>query len=818
MPNCLRLLAGFALACVLAYAQDAPISTVRISTDPPGARFYVDGQLYTHPQVFTWPQGSKHVVQFPMMRNPDGTSTNCQTSADESVKHCLDGWVDSTGALATTNTESLIVTASPALTFLTARLTVQYRVFLRFIDLPGGATAPDCTGAPGNAPQDHLRTGVVFVDGNCYGSSANLWMEGGPHTLNAFPYPGFVFVGWNLGGVTVNSPLANMRVNGAMTIAAQFAPAKRVRFVTVPPGLQLLIDRTPTPTSAIETQDLLSDNFPPCEGSLNLPPRPPVTIPALCFGEFDFLPGSRHVLAAVSPQLDRVGKFWTFDRFSNGLEQNGIYTADSNTSTTEVITAHFVPAVSAIFLTQPPGLKLNIDGRENWQSYSFMWGAGTTHTVAAPASQVDAGGRRWTFEGWSNGGAAAQQIVAEEHEDGIRMTARYSALGQLKILTNPPGIALTINGEECVSPCSVDRDAGTRITVSAPATVPIDEASRWEFLGWPDGAPRTRTFTVGPDSETVFANYGQAFRIVVSADPDGSVDVRSDPGSADGFYPADSIVTLTATARPGYRFRRWGGDLEGVYHAGQVSMSGPRHVLASCDKIPYIAPAGIRNAAGETPEPGVAPGSIIAITGESLAPHHEAGPSNPLAQTIADVVVTVNDRMLPLVFVSPQQINAQLPSDLPDGEYTAKVRWTGKPDVTGTFSVTRNAPGLFVQPAEAETRFAMAVREDGAAVTPGATVRRGETVTLMGTGFGPLSPRFLDGFAFPDRSNYLVADPVELTLGELSIRPERTGGAPGTVGVIATRFRIPDNAPSGPADVRITVNGKVSNVVVLLVE
>ena len=43
--------------------------------------------------------------------------------------------------------------------------------------------------------------------------------------------------------------------------------------------------------------------------------------------------------------------------------------------------------------------------------------------------------------------------------------------------------------------------------------------------------------------------------------------------------------------------------------------------------------------------------------------------------------VTINESILPLLFVSPQQINAQLPSSLTDGTYTLNVQNTGQPEI-----------------------------------------------------------------------------------------------------------------------------------------
>ena len=802
-----------ALLCAAAHAQNVPITSVRIYTEPPGARFYVDGEPYSNPQVFLWPQGSKHILQFPTA-NDNGVSTGCQVSRDLLSQFCFGGWTDSTGTLQSGTSGDVTVTASPSLTWIKAVLSPKYRVAIRFLDAPQ-LTGLEC-GAPGNAPQDVLRTGVVFVAGNCYVSNTDVWL-GGAVSINAFPFPGFVFNGWSWSGAQVPSFLGTVNIDRPGTLYAQFVAARRVQFITNPPGLKLLIDRTPTPTTSKDQNDNLSANYAPCKQSLNLPPQPPVTIPALCFGEFDFLPGSKHIFAAQTPQFDDSGKYYVFDKFSNGLEQNGVYTADSAVSQRDVITASFVRGVQAAFLTNPPGLKLSVDGRDNWPTYSFVWASGSKHAVSAPLTQVDANGRRWTFEGWSNGGTAALEVVADSPDSGIRLTANYSGLGQLKVTTNPPGIKLNIDGGDCVTPCSVDRQAGTEVVISAPASVAMDPTSRLEFVGWSDGAPLAHSVSVPAEPKTLFANYNRAYRLQVVSDPAGGVDFSTDPYTTDFFFPVDTVVSITANARPGFRFRRWGGDVAGVYNVAQLRMDAPRAVLASLEQTPYIAPAGIKNAAGETPSKTVAPGSIISIFGESLAPRAETGPRNPLAQTLADVVVTVNDRFLPLLFVSPQQINAQVLSDLPDGEYTLRVRWTGKPDVTGTFTISRNSPGLFSK-GDPDAPYSMAIHEDGTPVSPDSPANRGEIVTVYGTGFGPFNQRIIDGFAFPDTPAFQLVDPVEISAGDAPIRPEWSGGAAGFAGMTATRFRIPSDLPSTPLVLSVKVNGKASNTVPLPVQ
>jgi uncharacterized protein (TIGR03437 family) len=483
-----------------------------------------------------------------------------------------------------------------------------------------------------------------------------------------------------------------------------------------------------------------------------------------------------------------------------------------------VITAKFLPGVQMSFNTTPPGLKLSIDGTTAYQNYNFIWADGSTHAISAPASQMDSKGRRWTFQSWSNKVDASQTITADANNPEHYVIANYSALGQVKILTNPPGVKIQADGADCTTPCTLDRNAGTKIAISAPASIPQDANSRLDFLGWNDSTAPTRDFTFSSDVTTIYANFGTAYRVAAGSDPANGVDLAFDPPSPDQFYPADTQLTVTAKARPGFKFRRWGGDVSGTIPSTQLSVSGPRAVVAMLDRIPYIAPAGIKNAAGDTVDGSVAPGSIITIFGESLAPALVVGPNNPLAQAIGDTVVTVNDRFLPLLFVSPKQINAQVLSDLPDGDYTLKVQTTGQAVVLGTFRISRNAPGLFTRPVDDRT-FSAANHEDGTPITPDSPAHRGETVSVFGTGFGPYDQPIIDGFITPDPSNYRLLDPVEVNIGDLPVQPVWSGAAPGMVGTTVTRLKIDDSLPSATnLEVTVKVNGKPSNKVLLPVE
>jgi uncharacterized protein (TIGR03437 family) len=157
-----------------------------------------------------------------------------------------------------------------------------------------------------------------------------------------------------------------------------------------------------------------------------------------------------------------------------------------------------------------------------------------------------------------------------------------------------------------------------------------------------------------------------------------------------------------------------------------------------------------------------------------------------------------------------------LPSDIPPGIYSLKVRSSGMPDVSGTFTVVRNAPGLFGNLIDS-TLQAAAMHADGTLVLPSSPARRGELVTLFGTGFGSYSPAPPDGFVVPAAPAYPLADPVVLLAGDVQLAPQWVRAAPGMLGVAAVQFQVPQ-APPAPLQLRAIVNAGESNTVTLPVE
>jgi uncharacterized protein (TIGR03437 family) len=315
-------------------------------------------------------------------------------------------------------------------------------------------------------------------------------------------------------------------------------------------------------------------------------------------------------------------------------------------------------------------------------------------------------------------------------------------------------------------------------------------------------------------------NYQTSNLVQAVSNPASGATFQFSPASPDGYYAANTNVTVTEVPQPGYKFTGWSGDVTGTSTSLQVNTSQPVYMIAEMKPVPFVAPTGVRNAAGDGPGPvGVAPGSLITIYGGALAPDTVTGPASTLAQTLDGITVQVGNQLLPLLFVSPTQINAQLPSELAAAQQlTLQVSGSSQPNATATFTVRRNAPGLFTNPV-GSTPYALAKHADGSLVTPASPAVQGEIVTLLGTGLGPYTGIAPDGLAIPAGMVLPLADTATIQSGGNTIVPVATVAAVGDVGITAIQLKIDSSLPSSTnAALTVTVNGFQSNQVLLPIQ
>ena len=415
-------------------------------------------------------------------------------------------------------------------------------------------------------------------------------------------------------------------------------------------------------------------------------------------------------------------------------------------------------------------------------------------------------------------------VPAGADANGFTMIALYTqapSQAHLTIASTIPGLPVTVDGSPCTTPCTVTRDIGTQVHVSAPISVPVTAGSRQDFLGWSSGGapvPGDWVATLNSSNTSITASYHLMNLLTATANPTGGASWSIQPSSSDGFYDSQMSVNVGVAPMPGFRFSTWGGDLSGSAPTAALAMTAPHAVVAQFNPVPYIAPAGIINGVGPVPQPGLAPGSVASIFGLNLAASTAVGPASPMVTTLAGTTAHIGNRVLPLFFASPTQINLQIPPDVAIGAQTITVSSPGMPDVSADFKVVRNAPGLFSLQMEGQN-YALVLHQDGSLVTPASPAQKGETLTAYATGLGPTVELPLEGIIVPDTPSYLVIDPVSLQVGTAAYTPQSAIAAPGMVGLNLIQFQLDSSAPSGTnIPVYVTVNGVTSNTLNLSIQ
>ena len=184
----------------------------------------------------------------------------------------------------------------------------------------------------------------------------------------------------------------------------------------------------------------------------------------------------------------------------------------------------------------------------------------------------------------------------------------------------------------------------------------------------------------------------------------------------------------------------------------------------------------------------VAAGSLISIFGSGLAMATASASTQPLPISIADVGVQVNGVPAPLLYVSPLQINAQVPPETPAGTASVIVTVAGVSTAALSMQVQPAAPGIFTR----STGEAAAVDTSGQAITADHPAASGSVISVFLTGLG------------------ITNLPVTTTIAAIPATVQFSGPAPGYVGLGQVNVLVPD-VPSGVQAINVVVNGVPSN-------
>jgi uncharacterized protein (TIGR03437 family) len=250
----------------------------------------------------------------------------------------------------------------------------------------------------------------------------------------------------------------------------------------------------------------------------------------------------------------------------------------------------------------------------------------------------------------------------------------------------------------------------------------------------------------------------------------------------------------------------------GVYNAfvaiteNQVSVTVPVTLIVNPSPTTTIVGV-VNNFSGST---AIAPGEMVEVFGASMAPDilPITATTLPLPFSLHGVSATVNGVSAPLYYVSPTQIDLQIPYETGAGPAVLGLNNNGQ-IASFPIQVTATAPGLFP--------FAIDAIKGNLTLV----VQQNQILTLYITGDGDVTPTLATGATPPFNTNPAKypapRQPLSVTIGGVSAPVGFAGIPNGVAGVTQIDMTVPANAPLGQQPLVVTVGGVPSQAVMLTV-
>ena len=234
------------------------------------------------------------------------------------------------------------------------------------------------------------------------------------------------------------------------------------------------------------------------------------------------------------------------------------------------------------------------------------------------------------------------------------------------------------------------------------------------------------------------------------------------------------------------------------------------------DTIRQLTPAtpaitAVTNAASYQAQ--VSPGALATVFGTGLSnATYTANAPYPTSLGGAGlggegVSVSVNGQAAPVFFVSPTQINFQVPWGTAVGTANVTVSVAGGASKAFSVPVITAGPGLFVSGGSA-------IAQNGADYSlngPGHPAAPGSTIVAYLTGSGPVSPAVEDGIAAPLDSLVYATAPRSAAVGSAGAAVSFAGLAPGWIGLTQVNVVVPPGLAPGTYPLTVTIDGQTSN-------
>ena len=302
--------------------------------------------------------------------------------------------------------------------------------------------------------------------------------------------------------------------------------------------------------------------------------------------------------------------------------------------------------------------------------------------------------------------------------------------------------------------------------------------------------------------------------------------VTASTSSGNWISVQGNLQGLTVTADPsGLSPDTYSGTITIASNAANSSVVIPVELIVAASTAPVVSSAGI--IANDTQGGGaLAQGDVVSMFGDQFTyGDPQNAPSLPLNTTLGGVQVLVNNQRAPLYYVSPTQINFEVPIDANLGDGTVQVVRNGQAGNLAYINIKDRVPNFLLL--NGGSYAIMTTANNDLTGIPSHPLKSGDAVVIYTIGLGPTSPIVPSGTASPSDPNALAKLNVstQVCFGAQTpffqppcATPFFAGLSPGFVGLYQINVIIPDGVPSGTTPVYFLVNGIPSDTVQIAVQ
>jgi len=231
--------------------------------------------------------------------------------------------------------------------------------------------------------------------------------------------------------------------------------------------------------------------------------------------------------------------------------------------------------------------------------------------------------------------------------------------------------------------------------------------------------------------------------------------------------------------------------------------------------LSYTA-ANFVNASNYTAGP-FAPNSVVSLFGTNLSFNTASATSGvALPISLGGTSVSVFNSAVPLLYVSPGQINFLIPSDQADGAISVQVVRQGLVGPVVTLTLVDAAPAPFVD----AQHYALAEdwNQKYALVNAANPAQPGDTIVLYLTGMGHTLPNPVPGAALATAAPLANLSELSVLLNGAALNPASilyAGATPNFAGLYQINFILPMNTTANP-EIHVSMGGQISPAGALL--